>query len=151
MGKKHTIRPTREMLCQSVIWAGFGLPVSVSGTLAERLLWPWATERSARPQSGILSGVSRRSTSLTCSVCNGRFVASSVDSAGRRNATAVAKTISINITISILKIAHHRRCAHRDIDAETIYCAALITSAQTISKTCSSRYEWVTTTTLHAK
>ncbi len=24
------------MLCQSVIWAGFGLPVSVSGILAER-------------------------------------------------------------------------------------------------------------------
>ncbi len=44
------------MLCQSVIWAGFGLPVSESGTLAERLLWLWATERSARPQSGILSG-----------------------------------------------------------------------------------------------
>ncbi len=43
------------MLCQSVIWAGFGLPVSESGTLAERLLWPWATEQSARPQSGILS------------------------------------------------------------------------------------------------
>ncbi len=32
------------------------VPVSVSGTLAEHLLWPWATERSARPQSGILSG-----------------------------------------------------------------------------------------------
>ncbi len=36
--------------------AGYGLPVSVSGTLAEHLLWPWATERSACPQSGILSG-----------------------------------------------------------------------------------------------
>ncbi len=36
MGEKHTIRPTREMLCQSVICAGFGLPVSVRGILAER-------------------------------------------------------------------------------------------------------------------
>ncbi len=51
-----------------MIWVGFGLPVSVSGTLAERLLWPWVTERSAHPQSGILSGVSHRSASLTSSV-----------------------------------------------------------------------------------
>ncbi len=41
--------------------------MSVSRTLAERLLWPWATERSARPQSGILSWASHRSASLTCS------------------------------------------------------------------------------------
>ncbi len=51
------------------MWAGdlsgFGLPVSVSGTLAERLLWPWTTERSAHTQSGILN----RSASLTCSGC----------------------------------------------------------------------------------
>ncbi len=40
-----------------MIWSGFGLPVSSSGTLAERLLWPWATERSSRSQSGILSFV----------------------------------------------------------------------------------------------
>ncbi len=33
---------------QSVIWAGFGLPVSVSGTLADRLLWLWATERHTK-------------------------------------------------------------------------------------------------------
>ncbi len=50
-----------------MIWAGFGLPVSVSGTLAERLLWPWATEQSAHTQSGILSWASHRSASLTCS------------------------------------------------------------------------------------
>ncbi len=41
--------------------------MSVSGTLAVRLLWPWATERSACPQSRILSGASHRSTSLACS------------------------------------------------------------------------------------
>ncbi len=45
--------------------SGFGLPVSVSGTLAERLLWPWTTERSAHTQSGILN----LSDSLTCSGC----------------------------------------------------------------------------------
>ncbi len=31
---------------QSVIWAGFGLPVSVSGTLADRLLWLWAAHKA---------------------------------------------------------------------------------------------------------
>lgn len=38
------------------------------------------------------------------------------------------KTISLNITISILIIAHpaNRRFAHCDIDAETIYHVALI-------------------------
>ncbi len=40
------------------------------------------------------------------SICNGRFVPSSVDDVGWRDATGVMKTISINITISILKNTH---------------------------------------------
>ncbi len=43
-----------------MIWAGFGLPVSVSGTLVECLLWSWATERSARTQSRILNWATLR-------------------------------------------------------------------------------------------
>ncbi len=52
------------------MWArdlsGIRFTVSVSGTLAERLLWPWTTERSAHTERNIER---LRFTSLTCSGC----------------------------------------------------------------------------------
>ncbi len=64
---EHDSSSAREPALLRWIWVGFGLPVSVSGTLAERLLLTWATERSAHTQSWILSWATHRSASLTCS------------------------------------------------------------------------------------
>ncbi len=57
------------MLCQSVIWAGFGLPVSVSGILAERALTvsDWA-ERTPRKRNIERSVTPLRFAHMLCPV-----------------------------------------------------------------------------------
>ncbi len=67
------------MLCQSVIWTGFGLPVSVSGTLAEPALtvsdWAERTpterniERHAAPLRSHALVSSHSKMQLSLSIC----------------------------------------------------------------------------------